>query len=484
MERRLGGDFSQVRVHTGETAQESAASLHAAAYTVGRDVVFARGAYDPASNQGRGVVAHELVHVMQNGGSAGTGSGPEGTLRLSDPSDAEEREAEQAVRAVASGTAARVTHRSPSEKLARCGGTTHDGCPCAEDEPSLLVQRLEPPQMRVVPVPLRRPPVAPVRPVAPGARAGTETLPGSARDPAPQQGSSPSAGQPATDYTPPSLQDLGEALEQQGKEDRTVMDAEVPRATLERGGRPPDFVTLAGYGEIVGESGQVRHRRFEFHILDAIEYEVDRATTGEEIDAVASAYIPTLKQVTGRAPRPAPPAPALHPLRIVIPRTLDPGGEVRLEVYGKAVRKKTGQAPGIATATVPQGPCTMRLLRGFLGNDPVATLYCQMATGTANEVRVMPPGDPRGVVYDAIRGNTVFECKCGYGSLVKALGKDRFWAKWRADGLDEQVQRHRRVAQECGLQYRYMVSNREFAELLRMRWFGVTVIHEPSDLCD
>ncbi|WP_424886825.1 hypothetical protein [Streptomyces sp. XH2] len=107
-----------------------------------------------------------------------------------------------------------------------------------------------------------------------------------------------------------------------------------------------------------------------------------------------------------------------------------------------------------------------------------------MVTGTENEVRVMPPGDPRGVVYDAIRGNTVYECKCGYGSLAKGLDEDRFWAKWRADGLDEQVQRHQRVAQECGLPYRYMVSNKRFAELLRLRWFGVQVVHEPSDLCD
>ncbi|MBF6047289.1 DUF4157 domain-containing protein [Streptomyces sp. NRRL B-1677] len=463
MERRLGGDFSRVRVHTGETAQASAASLQAMAYTVGRDVAFASGAYDPASDEGRGVLAHELVHVMQNGGANGgaeSGDRPVGALRLSDPADAEEREAEEAVRAVASGARARVTRRSAPGRVARCGGTTHPGCACAEDEPVVHVQRFEPPPARRPPV--RMPPVrtAPGRPAAPG------------------------SAPPAAEYTDPGYDDMGEALEQQGKRDRTVIDAEVPRATLERGGKPPDFLTLDGYGVIVGEAGQVRHRKFAFHILDAIEYEVDRATTDEEIEAVAAAYIPTRKQSAGRAPRPVPRAPALDPRRVVIPSTLDPGGEARLEVYGNAVRKKTKRAPKLATTALPQGGCTMRMLRGFLGNDPVATLYCQMATGTENEVRVMPPGDPRGVVYDAIRENTVYECKCGYGSLVKALGQDRFWAQWRADGLDEQVQRHRRVAQECGLQYRYMVSNKEFAELLRRRWFGVTVIHEPSELCD
>ncbi len=53
MEARFGHDFSQVRVHTDERAAESAREVDALAYTVGRDIVFAAGQYQPASFDGR-----------------------------------------------------------------------------------------------------------------------------------------------------------------------------------------------------------------------------------------------------------------------------------------------------------------------------------------------------------------------------------------------------------------------------------------------
>ncbi len=65
MESRMGQDFSQVRVHTGARAAESAAAIQAKAYTSGRDVVFGAGEYQPASESGKQLLAHELVHVGQ-----------------------------------------------------------------------------------------------------------------------------------------------------------------------------------------------------------------------------------------------------------------------------------------------------------------------------------------------------------------------------------------------------------------------------------
>lgn len=70
METRLGHDFGNLRVHTDARASESARALGAAAYTVGRDVVFAAGRYDPGSDAGRRLLAHELVHTMQQGEEA------------------------------------------------------------------------------------------------------------------------------------------------------------------------------------------------------------------------------------------------------------------------------------------------------------------------------------------------------------------------------------------------------------------------------
>jgi len=64
-EPRFGHDFSQVRVHTDARAAESARAVNALAYTVGRDVVFGAGEYSPKANAGRGLLAHELAHVIQ-----------------------------------------------------------------------------------------------------------------------------------------------------------------------------------------------------------------------------------------------------------------------------------------------------------------------------------------------------------------------------------------------------------------------------------
>lgn len=71
MEPRFGFDFRSVRVHTDERAATSARSLHAAAYTVGQDLVFGAGRYQPTTNEGLRLLAHELTHVVQQ--SRGTG---------------------------------------------------------------------------------------------------------------------------------------------------------------------------------------------------------------------------------------------------------------------------------------------------------------------------------------------------------------------------------------------------------------------------
>lgn len=59
-------DFSRVRVYTDAAAAQCAASLNARAFTVDESVVFAAGAYAPATKAGLRVLAHELTHVVQN----------------------------------------------------------------------------------------------------------------------------------------------------------------------------------------------------------------------------------------------------------------------------------------------------------------------------------------------------------------------------------------------------------------------------------
>ena len=65
MESRFQTDFSRVRVHTDARASESARAVNASAYTVGKNLVFALGQYQPASRRGMKLLAHELTHVVQ-----------------------------------------------------------------------------------------------------------------------------------------------------------------------------------------------------------------------------------------------------------------------------------------------------------------------------------------------------------------------------------------------------------------------------------
>ena len=76
MEARFGHDFSRVRVHADGHAAASADAVSAQAYTVGRHVVFGDGAYRPTTDAGRSLVAHELTHVVQQGGGDHAGRLP------------------------------------------------------------------------------------------------------------------------------------------------------------------------------------------------------------------------------------------------------------------------------------------------------------------------------------------------------------------------------------------------------------------------
>ncbi len=68
-EPRFGHDFSQVRVHTDRDAAETAAAVNAKAFTVGHNVAFGSGQYAPQTTEGRRLLAHELMHFVQQNGN-------------------------------------------------------------------------------------------------------------------------------------------------------------------------------------------------------------------------------------------------------------------------------------------------------------------------------------------------------------------------------------------------------------------------------
>ncbi|GAB2630587.1 DUF4157 domain-containing protein [Streptomyces capparidis] len=145
MEQRLGADFSDVRVHTGAAAHESARSVGAHAYTVGNNVVFQRDAYDPSSRDGRITLAHELTHVIQQRSGPVEGTEAAGGIRVSDPSDRFEREAAanaERVMAEPSAPATAVTAATaapPVQRQAEAEG--EDETPA--DVQGLFVQRAQ-----------------------------------------------------------------------------------------------------------------------------------------------------------------------------------------------------------------------------------------------------------------------------------------------------------------------------------------------------
>jgi Domain of unknown function (DUF4157) len=67
-ETRFGYDFSGVRVNSDSRAAESARSINARAFTLGSNIVFGAGQYKPGSDSGNRLIAHELTHVVQQGG--------------------------------------------------------------------------------------------------------------------------------------------------------------------------------------------------------------------------------------------------------------------------------------------------------------------------------------------------------------------------------------------------------------------------------
>lgn len=69
-EQGFGRGFDRVRIHTGPAAAASSNALNARAYTLGSDIWFNQGEFDPGSQRGRHLLAHELAHVTQSGAAA------------------------------------------------------------------------------------------------------------------------------------------------------------------------------------------------------------------------------------------------------------------------------------------------------------------------------------------------------------------------------------------------------------------------------
>jgi hypothetical protein len=105
-EQSLGADLSAVRIHDGAASAASASAVGAKAYTVGNDIHFGAGHYDPTSSAGEHLLAHEVAHTVQQSG--GIGRKAQFKLEVSSPGDAHEVEADRAADAMIAGSKATV----------------------------------------------------------------------------------------------------------------------------------------------------------------------------------------------------------------------------------------------------------------------------------------------------------------------------------------------------------------------------------------
>lgn len=126
MESRLGADFSDVRIHDDSAARTSAAEVGARAYTSGNHVVIGDGGND------KHTLAHELTHVIQQRQGPVAGSDNGTGLRVSDPSDRFEREAEATANRVMAAARPEAAHAVQRDEAPS---------PVASGKPS--VQRIE-----------------------------------------------------------------------------------------------------------------------------------------------------------------------------------------------------------------------------------------------------------------------------------------------------------------------------------------------------
>jgi hypothetical protein len=113
MEARLGADLGAVRIHTGAAAARLCDTLQARALTLGNDILFADGDYAPWTADGLWLLAHELVHVLQQRAASGPSRAwlaTPGFVAVGDEFDACEHEADRlAAEALGGGLRSVVT---------------------------------------------------------------------------------------------------------------------------------------------------------------------------------------------------------------------------------------------------------------------------------------------------------------------------------------------------------------------------------------
>jgi hypothetical protein len=94
-ESAFGSDLSAVRVHNDTRHNHVARSLNAKAFTVGSDIFFGQGHYNPGSRDGDRLLAHELTHVLQQASGKVRARQVDSGVQIGEANDLHEQEADR-----------------------------------------------------------------------------------------------------------------------------------------------------------------------------------------------------------------------------------------------------------------------------------------------------------------------------------------------------------------------------------------------------
>ncbi|MEU4496759.1 DUF4157 domain-containing protein [Streptomyces sp. NPDC023998] len=144
LEEQLGHDFSRVRLHTDRDAGQLTEMLGADAVAVGQDIFFREGTYRPGTADGQRLLAHELLHTVQNPDGLGALRAGRDLGAVSLPQQAMEREAESAAQALVRGEeqAPEVEPEQSTPGWLRYATVDADRSRMEQLDPATLVDRL------------------------------------------------------------------------------------------------------------------------------------------------------------------------------------------------------------------------------------------------------------------------------------------------------------------------------------------------------
>jgi len=134
MEPGFGGDLSNVRLHTDTGSGDASNALGAQAFASGRDIYFGHGRYEPQSEEGQRLLAHEIAHTAQQSDGP---SPPKSKLSLGLPDDPQEREADRIADTVVQGLSVKDASGRPDNTIAirRADDTASSTAPVSPPEP-------------------------------------------------------------------------------------------------------------------------------------------------------------------------------------------------------------------------------------------------------------------------------------------------------------------------------------------------------------